>query len=81
MAGPARRERAGFTAALGELVNDPSAAALDRRLDLVLARDAGQVRIRARGGAMTGAETSVRDAGTGLWPSDHAGVLLQLEFS
>ena len=51
----------GFTAAFGELVNDPSAAALTRRLDLVLARDAGKVRIHARGGAITGAETTDRD--------------------
>ena len=69
----------GFTAALGELVNDRSAAALGRRLDLVLARDAGEVRIRARGGAITGAETMDRDATSGLWPSDHAGVVVQLE--
>ena len=71
----------GFTATLGELVNDPSAAALGRRLDLVLARDAGKVRIRARGGTITGAETTDRDAATGLWPSDHAGVVVQLELS
>ena len=69
----------GFTATFGELVNDPSAAALTRRLDLVLARDAGKVRIRARGGAITGAETTDRDPATGLWPSDHAGVVVQLE--
>ena len=71
----------GFTAAFGELVNDPSAAALRRRLDLVLARDAGRVRIRARGAAITGAEPTDRDAATGLWPSDHTGVVVQLELS
>ena len=60
-------------------MNDPSAAALTRRLDLVLARDAGKVQIRARRGAITGAETTDRDAATGLWPSDHAGVVVQLE--
>jgi hypothetical protein len=62
-------------------VNDPSAAALRRRLDLVLARDAGRVRIRARAAAITGAQPTERDAATGLWPSDHAGVVVQLELS
>jgi endonuclease/exonuclease/phosphatase family metal-dependent hydrolase len=71
----------GFTATLGEHVTDPSSAALGRRLDLVLARETGQVRIRERSAAITGAETTDRDAATGLWPSDHAGVVVQLEFN
>lgn len=67
------------TAVLSELVNDPSPRALDRRLDLVMARSAvarplPQV-LRAR---VTGNRLRDRDPATGLWPSDHAGVVVRL---
>lgn len=65
------------TAALSELVNDATSAALDRRLDLVLTRFA-LAEPRSRRGQTTGDELRDRDPVTGLWPSDHAGVVLDL---
>ncbi|HYP46536.1 MAG TPA: hypothetical protein VEQ66_15220 [Propionibacteriaceae bacterium] len=74
-----RRPGPGLTAVLSELVNDQSAAALDRRLDLVLARTPQWRRlpevVRAR---VTGDQLRDRDRRTGLWPSDHAGVAIRL---
>jgi endonuclease/exonuclease/phosphatase family metal-dependent hydrolase len=69
------------TAALSEQVDDPTAAALDRRLDLVLTRFAPWTREPvATRGQITGDEVADRDRATGLWPSDHAGVVLRLRF-
>jgi endonuclease/exonuclease/phosphatase family metal-dependent hydrolase len=68
----------GFTALLSETVDDPNAAGLNRRVDLVLARGTEQVPVTAVRGALTGHQPSVRDPGTNLWPSDHAGVIIEL---
>jgi hypothetical protein len=67
----------GATAVLSELVNDP-APTLDRRIDLVLARGTDSQPVTAVSGAVVGDESADRDAVTGLWPSDHAGVVLAL---
>ena len=69
----------GATALLSELVND-RAPALDRRIDLVLARGTDAVPVTAGPGAVVGDELPDRDPVTGLWPSDHAGVVLALRF-
>ena len=69
----------GFTAVLGELVNDSTAAGLDRRIDLVLARPASGATATPVRVGLTGNEPSARDPGSGLWPSDHAGVVVELE--
>jgi endonuclease/exonuclease/phosphatase family metal-dependent hydrolase len=68
----------GFTAGLNEPVNDATPAALNRRLDLALARPAGRVRLPVRRADVTGDELTDRDMRTGLWPSDHAGVVVSV---
>ncbi len=66
----------GYTATYGELLEDPTSAALDRRLDLILARGLDFDRVPAE---VTGDDPSERDPATGLWPSDHAGVVARLQ--
>jgi endonuclease/exonuclease/phosphatase family metal-dependent hydrolase len=68
----------GNTASLSELVND-DVADFTRRIDFVLARPTPAVPIVVRGGEVTGDELNDRDPITELWPSDHAGVAVQLE--
>ena len=67
---------AGLTAGLSELVTDPTPAGFTARIDLVLARPAA--RVSADRGEVTGDDPADRDSGTGLWPSDHAGVVVTL---
>ena len=68
----------GSTAGLSELVNDATPAALDRRLDLALARPAAGARLTVRRADVTGDKLGDRDPPTGLWPSDHAGVVVSV---
>lgn len=68
----------GWTSGLSELVNDPTAAGFDHRIDMVFARKAGGGGLRVDRGWVTGTKVSDRDPGTGLWPSDHGGVVLRL---
>jgi endonuclease/exonuclease/phosphatase family metal-dependent hydrolase len=70
----------GFTFGLGEGVNDP-APSFSRRIDFVLARGLAPERLAAGRGEVTGEEPADRDPGTGLWPSDHAGVVSRLPLS
>jgi endonuclease/exonuclease/phosphatase family metal-dependent hydrolase len=72
------RSGSGNTASLSELVND-KAPGFERRIDLVLARSAPSIQVVASHAALTGNEPSDRDPATRLWPSDHAGVLVQLQ--
>jgi Endonuclease/Exonuclease/phosphatase family len=67
----------GDTARLSELVND-EAPDFERRIDLVLARSASPGQIVANRVEVTGDELSDRDSVSELWPSDHAGVLVEL---
>lgn len=67
----------GFTALLSETVDDP-VPSFDHRLDLVLGRDAGEARITVVSGQVIGDHRVDRDAATGLWPSDHAGVVVRV---
>jgi endonuclease/exonuclease/phosphatase family metal-dependent hydrolase len=71
------RDGPGNTAWLGELVNDETAD-FERRLDLVLARSATAGQIVANRAEVTGDELSDRDPVSTLWPSDHAGVVVEL---
>ena len=71
------RDGPGDTAWLSELVNDETAD-FERRIDLVLARSAEPGRIVVNRVEVTGDEPSDRDPATKLWPSDHAGVLVEL---
>ena len=66
----------GFTSGFNELVNDPTAAPIDHRIDLVLARGADGGALRADRGLVVGADPTEKV--DGLWPSDHAGVVLRL---
>lgn len=67
------------TFGLGETVNEPTASGFTRRIDLILARPARGTQVQPVRGEVTGDTPDVRDAATGLWPSDHAGVFLELE--
>lgn len=69
----------GDTSGLGELVSDASTAGFRRRLDLVLARGTAADPVRAVRGEIVGDELSDRDPASGLWPSDHAGVVVELQ--
>jgi len=71
----------GSTAGLAELVNDPTADAFTRRLDLILARPAASTQVAVNRADVIGDEVSDRDDRTGLWPSDHAGVVTQLRIT
>jgi len=68
----------GWTSGLSELVNDPTAAGFDHRIDMVFARTPAGSGLAVDRGEVTGDELGDRDPVTGLWPSDHAGVVLRL---
>ena len=70
--------RLGWTSGLSELVNDDTAAGFDHRIDMVFARTGDGRRLRVVGGDVTGNTVDSRDPATGLWPSDHAGVVMRL---
>jgi hypothetical protein len=68
----------GWTSGLSELVDDPTAAGFDHRIDMVFAHTLDGAPLVVDRGMVTGNEVSDRDPATGLWPSDHAGVVLRL---
>ncbi len=68
----------GWTSGLSELVNDPTAAGFDHRIDMVFAHTVDGHQVTVDRGEVTGNELTDRDPATGLWPSDHAGVVLRL---
>jgi hypothetical protein len=68
----------GWTSGLSELVNDPTAAGFDHRIDMVFSHTADGRALDVDQGEITGNEVGDRDPATGLWPSDHAGVVLRL---
>jgi endonuclease/exonuclease/phosphatase family metal-dependent hydrolase len=68
----------GWTSGLSEGIQDATSAGFDHRIDLVMARGTGATTITADRGTVVGNELSDRDPSTGLWPSDHAGVVLRL---
>lgn len=67
------------TFGLGETVNDPTAAGFTRRIDQVLVRASRGTQVQPVRAEVTGDTPDVRDAATGLWPSDHAGVFVEVE--
>ena len=67
----------GFTFGLTETVNDGQPS-FERRIDYVLARGLSPEQLEQSRGEVTGDEPADRDAATGLWPSDHAGVVVTL---
>jgi len=68
----------GWTSGLGELVNDPTATGFDHRIDMVFARTPVGSGLAVDRGRVTGTDLGDRDPATGLWPSDHGGVVLRL---
>jgi hypothetical protein len=59
-------------------VNDPTAAGFDHRIDMVFARTQAGDALAVDRGEVTGTDLADRDPETGLWPSDHGGVMLRL---
>lgn len=70
----------GWTSGLSETVDDESAAGFDHRIDFIFARSGAGKAFKVRSGDVTGDRLRDRDPATGLWPSDHAGVVLKLKF-
>jgi endonuclease/exonuclease/phosphatase family metal-dependent hydrolase len=68
----------GNTAWLSELANDETAD-FERRIDLVLARSTPRDQVSVSRAEVTGDELSDRDPVSRLWPSDHAGLIVQLQ--
>ena len=68
----------GWTSGLSELVNDPTADGFDHRIDMVFGRTANGGPLAVDRGEVTGTDVADRDPVTGLWPSDHGGVVLRL---
>ena len=68
----------GWSSGLSETADDATAARFDHRIDMVFARGSAGDPVSADKGEVTGNEVSDRDPATGLWPSDHAGVVLRL---
>jgi endonuclease/exonuclease/phosphatase family metal-dependent hydrolase len=68
----------GWTSGLSELVNDPTPAGFDHRIDMIFSRTSKPGGLKVKWGTVTGDELRDRDPVTGLWPSDHAGVVLKL---
>lgn len=67
----------GWTSGLSETVNDPDASGFNHRIDMVMVHDPGAAPFADRG-EVTGTSVTDRDPTTGLWPSDHGGVVLRL---
>ena len=68
----------GWTSGLSETVDDPTAEGFDHRIDMVFGRTPTGDALDVDRGQVTGDEVTDRDQATGLWPSDHAGVVLRL---
>jgi len=68
----------GWTSGLSETVDDPTAEKFDHRIDMVFGRTSSGGALDVDRGQVTGDEVTDRDPATGLWPSDHAGVVLRL---
>jgi endonuclease/exonuclease/phosphatase family metal-dependent hydrolase len=69
---------AGWTSGLSETVDDATGDDFDHRIDMVFARTAAGDPLAVDRGRVTGTDVSTKDPATGLWPSDHGGVVLRL---
>jgi endonuclease/exonuclease/phosphatase family metal-dependent hydrolase len=67
----------GWTSGLNELV-DEVPPTWTHRIDMIFGRTATDDPLGVDRGEVTGTELTDRDPATGLWPSDHAGVVLRL---
>ncbi len=68
----------GWTSGLSETVDDATGDGFDHRIDMVFARSARGKGYAVDKGRVTGTSVADRDPATGLWPSDHGGVVLRL---
>jgi len=68
----------GWTSGLSELVNDPTPVKFNHRIDMVFGRTTTGGPLAVDRGRVTGTQLADRDPATGLWPSDHGGVVLRL---
>jgi exonuclease III len=71
-------QRDGFTDSFDEFVSDPNAE-LTQRIDLVLVQPQDRKILRATG--MTTGDKPFSMTPGGLWPSDHAGVVMRIKFT
>ena len=69
---------AGDTSGLNETVNEPAPGSWTHRIDMVFGRTADGDALTTDRGEVTGRDKDPRDPTTGLWPSDHAGVLMRV---
>jgi len=68
----------GWTSGLNERVDEPAPGSWTHRIDMVFARPGPGQELEVVGGEVTGDEPAAKDPVTGLWPSDHAGVVLTI---
>ncbi len=68
----------GWTSGLSETVDDATGDGFDHRIDMIFARSAEGAGYAVDKGRVTGTSIRDRDRTTGLWPSDHGGVVLRL---
>ncbi len=68
----------GWTSGLGELVVPTDTARFDHRIDMIFARTPSGKALDVTAGEVTGTAPTDQDPVTGLWPSDHGGVVLTL---
>jgi len=69
---------AGDTSGLNERVNESAPGSWTHRIDMIFGRTADGGGLKVDRGQVTGRDGDPRDPATGLWPSDHAGVVLRL---
>lgn len=68
----------GDTSGLNETVNEPTPGSWTHRIDMVFGRTADGDALTTDRGEVTGRDRDPRDPVTGLWPSDHAGVVMRV---
>src|SRR3954451_10424066 len=68
----------GWTSGLSELVDEATDGGFRQRIDMVFGRSPSGGPLEVVGGEVTGTRVADRDPVTGLWPSDHGGVVLTL---
>ena len=73
-----KKAHTGWTSGLSERLDDETAAGFDHRIDMIFAREAAGCAMKTKQAEVTGNQLRDRDRRTGLWPSDHAGVVITL---
>jgi hypothetical protein len=68
----------GDTSGLNETVDEAAPGSWTHRIDMVFGRTANGDGLTTDRGQVTGRDGDQRDPATGLWPSDHAGVVMRV---